>query len=70
MRKQSFALISTAILIPAVLAGCGTSSAGTQSPAAVSKAITVALPAQVSPNWWFPIESSQAFLRLMVKLMP
>lgn len=61
MRKQSFALISTAILIPAVLAGCGTSSAGTQSPAAVSKAITVALPAQVSPNWWFPIESSQAF---------
>ncbi len=62
MHKSTLARLSTSVMIPVLLlAGCGQSSAAHRGAASGSKDVTVALPVQVSPNWWFPLESTQAF---------
>ncbi len=67
MKRRSIAALSAGIIGSSlILAGCGTStSTSTPSAAAVKSPIgnvaTVSLPALVSPNWWFPIESSTTY---------
>ncbi len=64
MKHRSIALLaSAAIGASLALAGCGTTSsaasAAVKSP--VGNVAVVALPVQVSPSWFFPVESSTAF---------
>lgn len=44
-----------------VLAGCGSTTTSTGTQSALGNAAVVGLPAQVSPNWWFPIEASTSY---------
>ncbi|AUW93664.1 ABC transporter substrate-binding protein [Sulfobacillus thermotolerans] len=64
MKQRSFALIASAAVAGALtLAGCGTTSSAASSTvkSPVGNQAVVALPVQVSPNWFFPVESSSAF---------
>ncbi len=60
--RSVIALTSAIVGSSLILAGCGAaggSAATAKSP--VGNVALVALPAQVSPNWFFPIQSSTAF---------
>lgn len=65
MKQRSLALTAATIVGSSLLlAGCG-SSPSTSTPAAPKSPIgdvaVVALPAQLSPNWWFPITANTAY---------
>ncbi|WP_028962964.1 peptide ABC transporter substrate-binding protein [Sulfobacillus thermosulfidooxidans] len=64
MKRRSLTLLASAVAGSSLLlAGCGTSGASSASAikSPVGNVALVALPAQVSPNWFFPVESSTAF---------
>lgn len=66
MKRRSLAFVASAIAGSSLLlAGCGSSSPSTSSapkaPSSIGNAAIVALPPQVSPNWWFPIMASSAY---------
>ncbi len=59
-KKTVFALSLGALTIMA--AGCGSSSASSSTHATTPSTVVVALPVQTSPNWFFPVLASTAFI--------
>ncbi|MDA8193247.1 MAG: ABC transporter substrate-binding protein [Thermaerobacter sp.] len=64
MRRHSLSLVGSVIVgASLLLAGCGASTPTAtvpSAPAKIGNTALVALPPQVSPNWWFPVMSAAA----------
>ncbi len=63
MKRRSIIVLTSAIAGSSLLlAGCGTTgTSAAQAKSPVGNVALDALPVQISPNWFFPVESSTAF---------
>ncbi len=64
-RRYTLVAAGVSAVLSLALAGCGSQGSSSTAASAVKSPVgnvaLVALPAQVSPNWFFPVESSTAF---------